>query len=49
MSMPGLRTLEKDGEYCVPCVFFCKGDGLGKLVNSPLTRSKDAVETSSTE
>lgn len=37
---------EKDGGYCVPCVFFCKGDeGLGKLVNSPLTRFKDAVET----
>lgn len=27
-------------------VSFCKGDeGLGKLVNSPLTRFKDAVET----
>ena len=37
---------EKDGGYCVPCVFFCKGDeGLGKLVNSPLTRFKDAVNT----
>ena len=37
---------EKDGGYCVPCVFFCKGDeGLGKLMNSPLTRFKDAVET----
>ena len=36
---------EKDGGYCVPCVFFCKDDeGLGKLVNSPLTRFKDAVE-----
>ena len=37
---------EKDGGYCVPCIFFCKGDeGLGKLVNSPLTRFKDAVKT----
>ena len=37
---------EKDGGYCVPCVLFCKGDeGLGKLVNSPLTRFKDTIET----
>ena len=37
---------EKDGGYCVPCVYFCKGDEcLGKLVNYPLTRFKDAVET----
>ena len=37
---------EKDGGYWVSCVFFCKGDeGLGKLVNSPLSRFKDAVET----
>ena len=37
---------EKDGGYCVPCAFFCKSDeGLGKLVNTPLTRYKDAVDT----
>lgn len=42
--MSGLRTPESG--YCVPCFFFCKGDeGLEKLVNSPLTRFKDAVET----
>ena len=34
---------EKDGGYCVSCVFFCKDPGrLGKLVNSPL---KAAVHT----
>ena len=37
---------EKDGGYCVPCLFFCKDpEGLGKLVNSPLTKFKDAVNT----
>lgn len=36
---------EKDGGYCVPCAFFCKGDeGLGKLVNTPLTKFKDAMD-----
>ena len=37
-------SMEKDGGYCVPCVFFCKNpEGLGKLVNQPLNRLKDAV------
>ena len=37
---------EKDGGYCVPCLFFCKDpEGLGKLVNSPLIKFKDAVNT----
>ena len=37
---------EKDGGYCVPCVFFCKDlEGLGKLVNYPLNKLKDAVNT----
>ena len=37
---------EKDGGYYVPCVFFCKDlEGLGKLVNSPLNKLKDAVNT----
>ena len=37
---------EKDGGYCVPCVFFCKNpEELGKLVNSPLSKWKDAVNT----
>ena len=36
----------EDGGYCVPCVFFCKDlEGLGKLVNSPLIKFKDAVNT----
>ena len=40
--MPGLRTLERKMVGIVSIVsFFCKGDeGLGKLVNSPLTRFK---------
>ena len=34
----------KDGGYSVPCVFFCKdSEGLGKLINSPLNKLKDAV------
>ena len=37
---------EKDGGYCVPCVFFCKDhEGPRKLVNSPLNKFKDAIET----
>ena len=45
-----MYSREKDGGNCVPCVFFCKGDeGLGKLVNSPITRFKDEVETLSAQ
>ena len=37
---------EKDGGYCVPCLFFCKDlERLGKLVNSPLNKLKNAVNT----
>ena len=37
---------EKNGGYCVPCVLSCKNhERLGKLVNSPLNKFKDAVET----
>ena len=29
----------------MPCVIFCKDLGLGKLVNSPLIKFKDAMNT----